>query len=547
MNDQTNRYSDLTAEVLSVAKAQILIQMRFLDRALFELKPKENMELPLATEGSHLFYQPRALLHAYRQEQSFAIRVWGHMLMHCLFRHMFVSNIVDEEKWNLSCDMAAEAVLISLNLRQLRAQSGQSEREKVLETIAAQVKLLSAERIYRYLLNAQLPKETFDQWRQLFFVDDHVLWYRRRKATPHHMSTKGGNNQQTNTTASETAEQEMTSDPESPQTGNEDFLTGEMDSQHGKTQGNEREQHNSSSTSGADSQYGTAADRQASHQMPDRPPDVNTAALCSMWKEISEHLETDLETFAKQQGIASGNLAQQLRALNREKCDYREFLRKFATRTEVMRLYPDEFDYVFYTYGLNLYRDMPLIEPLEYREDKRIRDFVIAIDTSGSVRGELVQKFIQKTFTILKQEETFDKRFNLHMIQCDEAIQEAVVITTQEEFDEYLENMTIKGLGGTDFRPVFSYVEQLKSQGAFRDLRGLLYFTDGYGIFPDKQTDYLTAFIFVDDEAKEIKVPSWAIRVIMETQELETMCISFRTDKVNHFKWTRRNKRWNLK
>ena len=40
-------------------------------------------------------------------------------------------------------------------------------------------------------------------------------------------------------------------------------------------------------------------------------------------------------------------------------------------------------------------RRMPLIEPLEYKEVKRIKEFVIAIDTSGSVSGELVQKFIQ--------------------------------------------------------------------------------------------------------------------------------------------------------
>ena len=52
----------------------------------------------------------------------------------------------------------------------------------------------------------------------------------------------------------------------------------------------------------------------------------------------------------------------------------------------MMKLNPDEFDYNFYTYGFALYENMPLIEPLEYREVKRIREFVIAIDTSGSRR-----------------------------------------------------------------------------------------------------------------------------------------------------------------
>lgn len=50
---------------------------------------------------------------------------------------------------------------------------------------------------------------------------------------------------------------------------------------------------------------------------------------------------------------------------------------------------------------------MPLIEPLEYKDVKRIKEFVIAIDTSGSTSGELVQRFVEKTYNILKQEESF--------------------------------------------------------------------------------------------------------------------------------------------
>ena len=88
-------------------------------------------------------------------------------------------------------------------------------------------------------------------------------------------------------------------------------------------------------------------------------------------------------------------------------------------RGEVMRLDPDEFDYVYYTYGLKLYQNMPLIEPLEYREVKRIREFVIAIDTSGSTSGELVQKFVQKTYNVLKSTESFFSKINLHILQCD--------------------------------------------------------------------------------------------------------------------------------
>lgn len=115
--------------------------------------------------------------------------------------------------------------------------------------------------------------------------------------------------------------------------------------------------------------------------------------------------------------------------------DYTAFLKKFAALGEAMRINDDEFDYIFYTYGLRLLKNMPLIEPLEYKQIKAIREFVIAIDTSGSTSGELVQRFIQKTYNILQSTESFFTKINVHIIQCDADIQEDVKITSREGFD----------------------------------------------------------------------------------------------------------------
>lgn len=459
MAEGMERIIPLAEDVLSIAKAQLLVSVRFLDRALYELKPAPQPLTPLATDGRYLFYDPLTLLRAYRREQGHAVRVWAHMLMHCLFRHMFIGQLADERLWNLACDMAAEAVLQDLNIRQLKGLSGRVLRQEVLQELSGSVKVMTAEQIYHHLLQKKLREAELKRWEELFAFDDHALWH-----------------------------------------------NGVLHEQIRKAAG----------VDGSGRSDGSA-DKQ---ERPDDGASGSSAALESLWKDISGKIQTDLETFGRQQGFMPGSMLQSLRSLNRERCDYRQFLRRFAARTEVMRVSPDEFDYVFYTYGLAMYGDMPLIEPLEYREDKRIRDFVIAIDTSGSVAGDQVQKFLQKTFTVLKQEETFDRRFNLHIIQCDADIQEAVQIHTQEEFDRYISTMQIRGLGGTDFRPVFEYVEQLRREKQFRDLRGLLYFTDGEGTFPARQTDYQTAFIFVDDEAKHITVPPWAIKLVMETGDL---------------------------
>ncbi len=253
-------------------------------------------------------------------------------------------------------------------------------------------------------------------------------------------------------------------------------------------------------------------------------PLSNMLLLLQGWADIALRVQTELEVFMLQ-GKGAGLLTQNLREVNRERYDYSEFLKKFAVRAEMMKLNPDEFDYNFYTYGFALYENMPLIEPLEYREVKRIREFVIAIDTSGSTSGSLVQTFVQKTYNILKSTESFFSKINLHIIQCDAEIQEDVKITTQQEFDAYLKQMQLHGLGGTDFRPVFAYVNHLVEKKEFDNLKGLIYFTDGYGSFPQKTPPYDTAFVFVEDEqnpsaSNNYEVPSWAMKLVLRKEEL---------------------------
>lgn len=238
------------------------------------------------------------------------------------------------------------------------------------------------------------------------------------------------------------------------------------------------------------------------------------------WKDIARRIDMELEMFAKVRGAAAGTLVQNIREVVRERYDYADFLRKFAAFGEEIRPSEDEFDYIYYTYGLSHYGNMPLIEPVEYREDHRIRDFVIAVDTSGSVAGDEVQTFISKTCSILKQQDSFFREINIHIVQCDSEIQSDYVIRKTADIDRYIEEMEIKGLGGTDFRPVFDYVNGLINAGAFSDLKGLIYFTDGLGIFPEAKPPYRTAFVFADDGCSRPKVPAWAIRAVIDRDEL---------------------------
>lgn len=251
------------------------------------------------------------------------------------------------------------------------------------------------------------------------------------------------------------------------------------------------------------------------NQQPDQKPDPD---LNRKWQEINERMETDLETFSKEASEKMGDLLDQIKIENKERYDYKEFLRKFSVLREEIAVDPDTFDYSFYSYGLRVYGNMPLIEPQETKEVRKVSEFVVVIDTSMSCSGELVRKFLEETYSVLSEENSFFKKVNIHIIQCDEAVHSDQRITSLEELEDYMSNFTLYGEGGTDFRPAFAYVDELLNKGEFEDLRGLIYFTDGYGIYPNRMPSYKTAFVFMQEDYHDVDVPAWAVKLILTEQ-----------------------------
>ena len=251
-----------------------------------------------------------------------------------------------------------------------------------------------------------------------------------------------------------------------------------------------------------------------------KPDQTPTPMLSRKWGEINAGIETDLETFSQEAGERDGDFLEQIKTENRSKYDYREFLRKFAVFHEEMAVDDDSFDYNFYTYGLRLYGNMPLIEPLESKEVKKVEEFVIVIDTSMSCSGELVRKFLEETYGVLSENESFFTKINVHIIQCDEKVHTDKKITSQEEMKDYMEHLELYGDGGTDFRPAFEWVDRLLEQHEFHNLKGLIYFTDGFGIYPQKMPPYKTAFVFMQDNYRDVDVPVWAMKLILDEDDL---------------------------
>ncbi len=242
--------------------------------------------------------------------------------------------------------------------------------------------------------------------------------------------------------------------------------------------------------------------------------------LADKWVDQRRKLNTFLSNGAGHKNKEAGRDTEDAALQKRDAMDYRKFLHQFAVPREEPILDPDSFDYIPYCYGLTYYENMPFLEPLEYSEVNRLDELAIAIDTSGSCSGQIVRRFLEETWNILRQKENFFSRMRLHLIQCDSMIQDHQIFTSVEQWEEALPSLKIQGLGNTDFRPVFDYLNTLIQKKEIRRLRGLLYFTDGDGIYPRSRPPFDTAFVFLNRRLEKQKIPDWGIRLNLDLPDI---------------------------
>ena len=425
----TEKLDMVGRQILGISRNELYLKMRFLDVALSSLLfVMDDSVETIGTDGKYIYFNSKYLGGLFREDRVLVNRVYLHMVMHGIFRHMVRRKGRDKRYYNLACEIAVESVIDSMQHRPVR-KSRSFLRRETYRRLQEQMKVLTGDKIYDVLLGWKMEERELLKLEEEFLMDSHVYW------------------------------------PE-----DEDKKTQQE--------------------------------------------------IENKWQDISEQMETDMETFSKEASADSGHFIDQIKVENRERFDYRQFLRKFSVLREEMVVDPDSFDYVFYSYGLELYGNMPLIEPQEWMEVQKIEEFAIVIDTSMSCSGELVKKFLEQTYAVLSENDSFFRKVNIHIIQCDDQVQTDQKITCEEELIEYMEHLELRGEGGTDFRPAFEYVEKLRKEHAFTQLKGLLYFTDGQGIYPLKMPSYEVAFVFLKEDYEDANVPAWAMKLILEEEDL---------------------------
>lgn len=241
--------------------------------------------------------------------------------------------------------------------------------------------------------------------------------------------------------------------------------------------------------------------------------------LAGEWQKRAKAAQTQRSSQAKKETGEKDNLDNLLADSCMPRRSYREFLKKFCILREELRLDMDAFDTSYYTLGLEYYGNIPLIEPTETKESFKVYELAIAIDTSMSCAGDLVKGFLQETFSILQQTDSFFHKIHLRILQADNKIQQDHKITCQEEMQAYIQSLTLKGGGGTDFRPVFTYLDYLCQRHEFHHLAGVLYFTDGKGIYPKKRPPWNTAFLFLEGQYDDKDLPAWAMKQVLYPQQ----------------------------
>lgn len=123
-------------------------------------------------------------------------------------------------------------------------------------------------------------------------------------------------------------------------------------------------------------------------------------------------------------------------------------------------------------------------------KNHEIDNIIIAVDTSGSIDERLHQRFMEEIKLIQRM-----FKIKIRYIQCDSRIQSNFEFTRSTNID----NIEIKGGGGTDFIPVFDLIEK-----KHYNPNAILYFTDGQGYYP-KISKYNTLWILSDEECLKDK------------------------------------------
>lgn len=241
----------------------------------------------------------------------------------------------------------------------------------------------------------------------------------------------------------------------------------------------------------------------------------------SAWEWIRQQIERQMTGGRQNSYGVTDTETKSINAAEENASDYRALLRELCNIREIPPGDIWEYDYAWYRTGMNLYGNKPLLEANECVEMEKMEDLIIAIDVSGSCI-ELASTFLRETLNIIREAGRERKQFRIWLVECDCKIRRATLIASEDEIPDF-KNYKVQGWGGTSFIPVFDFIQNKQESQEIEEVAALLYFTDGYGIFPETEPEYKTIFIFSMPEIGNpvVKPPEWIDSFILTKDALK--------------------------
>lgn len=241
------------------------------------------------------------------------------------------------------------------------------------------------------------------------------------------------------------------------------------------------------------------------------------------WKQLLESayaMLTDRVAEGIRQGMSLADFGQSIMAAEENESDYRALLRKYSRIREQKQEDTESLDCAWYTLGLALYGNVPLIEYPESAEKPHVDDIVIAVDVSGSCSGQVAARFLRETCNMIRNMDIGGEA-NIRILECDMTIRRETVIRREDDIPDFSVRR-VRGFSGTDFRPVFQHIEALRQSCEIQKPRCLLYLSDGWGGFPEKASDYDTVFVLTEEGyASRNRIPRWVQTVFLTEKDLK--------------------------
>ena len=215
-----NKIIELAKSVILYSRDSLVVSLRFMDSAISRLElvsvfpgTPESATLfvngnGVVTDGRRIYYDPIYILKNYKEAPELCTRYYLHQVLHCVFQHFYINSLVDQELWDLACDIAIESIINELNISNVKVDYA-SKQANEAEKLKKEVKYLVAEKIYGYFLDSRPSPKEILRLQNLFSCDCHALWYRAPQEEEGEGDGEGDdNNQSVNSGGSQSKDKE---------------------------------------------------------------------------------------------------------------------------------------------------------------------------------------------------------------------------------------------------------------------------------------------------------------------------------------------------